>query len=286
MAKPPKQISHEELVKYEQQQIGKEFSRKRMILKYQKIIMISGIILIVFVVATVGIYAVYKIFQKPSLPEQANQAVEAPPADFTIKANQINILPQENNKYNALVLIQNTDQNWGVPRLAYTILLKDANKNIVAEKQGSTYILPNQQKSLIELGIESQDPAVSASVDFETKEVQKLTESPVMDFPIENVAYQVVDKKSKISGTISNQTPFGFNEILINVLVYEGNDALKGVNYTTINTLTPGQKRDFTVFWRSNLNVKKPRIVLEPYVNPFNSTPFLDIYSEGQMLQY
>lgn len=280
-----KQMSREEYVKYEQQQIKKQFDRKRLILKYQKFVMIG---IIIFVILGVGLAIGYSIYKKNQPVENTaiNQVVDAPPAGFAITTKQVEIMPESATRYDAYLKIADTDQNWGVVKLDYTINLKGADKNIVGERQGTTFILPNQEKSIIELGIDTTAKALTASTDLQTKEVQKLTEPPILNFIIENSTYQVVDSRSKVTGTIVNQNPFGFDEIIINVLVYDENGSLKGANFTTVNDLTPNQKRDFTVFWRKDLNVKKPKIAVESFVNPFNSQPFLDIYSEGQMLQY
>ncbi|MFA6296046.1 MAG: FxLYD domain-containing protein [Patescibacteria group bacterium] len=279
-----KQIPHEEYIEYEQKQVSKDFDRKRMILKYEKTVMIAIIVVVVLIVsATIG-FLVYRQ-NKPIENQAINQTVEAPPAGFAITTKQVDIIKESENKYDAFLRVVDSDQNWGVSKLDYKISLKGADKSVVGERTGVTYILPNQEKSIIELGIDTTAAAASVTTDLQIKEVQKLTESPALNFTTENLAYQVADNKSKVTGTIVNQTLFGFPEIMINVLVYEENK-LVGYNYTTVNDLTPNQKRDFTVFWRKDLNVKNPKIVVEPYVNPFNSQPFLDIYSQGQMLEY
>jgi len=280
-----KQVSREEYIKYQQEQIEKEFDRKRMFLKYQKRFMIAIIIIVVVgVLGTIGFF-LYRLFNPIEQPINT-QIVDAPPAGFAITTKQVEIIPESANRYDAFLRIIDTDQNWGVAKLDYTISLRSTDKAVVGERTGTTFILPNQEKSIIELGIDTTNKATTATTDFEIKEVQKLTESPALNFATENLAYQVTDDKSKVTGTIVNQTVFGFSEIIINVLVYNEQNSLVGYNFTTVNDLTPNQKRDFTVFWRKNLNVKKPRIVVESYVNPFNSMPFLDIYSQGQMLEY
>ncbi|MDD3887796.1 MAG: FxLYD domain-containing protein [Patescibacteria group bacterium] len=280
-----KQVSREEYIKYQQEQIEKEFDRKRMFLKYQKRFMIAIIIIVVVgVLGTIGFF-LYRLFNPIEQPINT-QIVDAPPAGFAITTKQVEIIPESANRYDAFLRIIDTDQNWGVAKLDYTISLRSTDKAVVGERTGTTFILPNQEKSIIELGIDTTNKATTATTDFEIKEVQKLTESPALNFATENLAYQVTDDKSKVTGTIVNQTVFGFSEIIINVLVYNEQNNLVGYNFTTVNDLTPNQRRDFTVFWRKNLNVKKPRIVVESYVNPFNSMPFLDIYSQGQMLEY
>lgn len=279
-----KQISREKYINYEQEKISKEFGRKRLILKYEKIAMIIIIFLVFFGVGF-SIYHLIKNSQKEE-KQTENQTIDAPPEGFMITTKQVKILPESATRYDAYLKILNQDQNWGVVKLDYKITLKGADKKTVGERTGATFILPNQEKSIIELGINTSAKALTTSTNLEIKEVQKLTESPIIKLAAENLNYQVIDNKSKVLGAITNQTPFGFDEIIINVLVYDNNNNLKGANFTTINTLTPNQKRDFTVFWRKNLNVKNPKIVVESFVNPFNSQPFLDVYSEGQMLEY
>ncbi len=281
-----KQVSREDYIKYEQQQVSKEFDRKRRILKYQKLVMIAIIVVVVLAVLATVSFLVYRYYN-PIENQPVNQVVvDAPPAGFAITTKQVDILPESANKYDAFLKVVDSDQNWGVAKLDYTISLKGSDKSVVGERAGTTFILPNQEKSIIELGIDTTGKAATASTNLEIKEVQKLTKPPVLNFVNENLAYQVIDNKSKVTGTIVNQTSFGFNEIIINVLVYDGQNSLVGYNFTTINDLTPNQRRDFTVFWRKNLNVKNPKIVVESYVNPYNSQPFLDIYSQGQMLEY
>ena len=278
-------LSPEEGMRLKQEKVEKEFQKKRLIIKYKKFVKVIGILLIITIIGLAIFYVVRKV-QKPPLEQKAEQIIEKPPANFEIKTQQIKILPNGVNRYDVLVIVADDDLNWGVPRLEYNIMLENKDKLIVGERQGTTFILPDQKKSIIELGIETQGSVVDASVELKIKDVQKLTSPPELNLIAENLTYQTLDTKSKVNGTLANQTPFGLNEIIINILVYDKAGELQGLNYTTINDLSSNAKRDFSVLWRKQLSVKKPQIVVEPYVNPYNSAPFLDVYSEGQMLEY
>ena len=278
-------LSREEKIKLKQQKIEKEFKKKKSIIKYKKFAKIIGVLLFILIIGSIVFYIRKKITE-PSLEQKVQKTVEAPPPDFKIKTKQVEVLQSSPLRCDVLAQIVNNNLNWGVPRLTYKINLKDKNNLLVGQKQGNTFILPDQTKSIIELGIETQNQAVSAAVELEIKDTQKLKASPKLIFKTENINYQDLGDKSKISATLINQTPFGFNEVIINTLVYDKNKKLQGLNFTTINDFSSNTKRDFSVFWRKKLAVKKPEIIIETYVNPFETTPFLDIYKEEQPLEY
>src|SRR3989339_500307 len=171
-----------------EEKIEKEYKRKLFILRHeQKLFKYSrliGLIIIgiLFVVAIVfwAIKIIGNYWQ--TRDEQENsvsvEVKETPPEGFSIQAEEMKIIQPVvgETSYDVVAKIINRDNSWGVSQLQYKFILKDRFDKVVLEKERTVYILPSQERHLIEVGLKTERAVVGGLLEIKLIEVQKLKE--------------------------------------------------------------------------------------------------------------
>ena len=190
-------------------------------------------------------------------------------------------------QYDVLVLIQDTDPDWGVPDLKYTINLLNKLGNVVGSKSGSTYILPQEEKSIVEIGITTEGKAEKVEVELDIAEVQKLKDYKRPDIQLRGVMHDVERGKSKVKGQVFNNSPYSFDKVEINIIIYNRENVPIAVNYTNLDGFLSESEREFSALWTDVIPEDEiDRIVVETYVDLFKMSTFMNSYSSGGSLEY
>ena len=217
--------------------------------------------------------------------------VEKPPEGFKVEVIGTELIKTNKKRtYDVLGKIRNADTNWGVSSLKYKFILKDEEGNKVGEKERESYVLPQQERYLVEIGMEGLTEASKVELEVTLTEVQKLDEfkNPQTQFKKENVKYFVDNKKSRANGELINSSPFGFDKVDIYIIVYDLDGRILGINYTNIDDFLPDSNRYFSVFWNRILSKSESnvQIEIEPNVDVFEAGSFMNTYGTGQVLEY
>lgn len=305
----PKRLSSEDIKKILEEKKGVEYEKikkdterkiyivknREKIIKYVKLGVI-GIVAATFFL-TFFIYLISDIFQvspwkfleKEEVVVQDVEEEEKPPEDFKVEIAEVKFIETEKKKvYDVLAKIKNQNTEWGVSELGYKFIFKDENDLVVGEKERKSYILPQQERYLMEIGIETLTAASSVELEINLLEVQKLEQfiNPQTQFTKKGIDHFVDDNKSKVSGTLVNDSPFGFDQVDVYIILYDKNNKIKGMNFTNINSFLPDTERHFSVFWPEVLAKGDLTVEIDPNVNVFEAGNFMDIYGTGQVLEY
>lgn len=280
----------EEKEKAEYEKIRKEMERKIFIEKHKaKIIKYAiwggiGAVALIILVPLI-IFFVRALIPKPPPPPPPEE--EKPPADFKVEILETKLLKINQRQYDVIAKLRNINPDWGVSRFNYKFILKDKFGTKVAERERKSYILPLQERHIVEVGIESLAEAQDVELELELLEVQKLKQfiSPQTQIITKNVGHFVSEGKTRANGVLVNQSPFGFEKVDINIILYNVKNEIVGVNYTTLGSFLPGTERYFLVAWPQIIS-NVSRVEIEPNVNVFETGGFMDIYGTGQKLEY
>lgn len=288
-----KELSFEEkrqkAIKVEEAKIDKEYKKKLFMVKYLRIIVfgvIGLIIVIVLIFQGKSLYSFLKnLIVKPPV-EEVVDLVEKPPADFKIETKDTTLLLNKSkNQYDIFTKLINKNPEWGVSELRYEVNLKDKSGEIVGKENGKTYILPGSTRSLILVNVSSEKPVSSLEITLDPVKVQKLKEFRNLDFSISNTRYFESDLKGRVSGTLKNATPYNFDQIDLNIILFNKKGEIVGVNFTNINAMLSNTTRDFIATW-DKYQGTDVQVVVEPNVNVFHTETFLKTYQDGQELNY
>jgi hypothetical protein len=286
----------EDRLSAEKEKIEKEYQRKLLVIqhkekvaKYIKIIgwSVLGILLaIALVIIALKVVDLFSKQDEEVIPVEVEE--DLPPENFSIVTEKITLLQPEKGEtsYDVLVQLNNSDPEWGVSRLKYKIILKDRFEKIVGERERISYILPSQEKSIIEVGIATDKVVQTSEVEIELQEIQKLQQDIDFKIEIDKSSFSVAGDKSLVEGTLFNNTPFSFDRVDVAVILFDNNNNVIGLNYTNIGSFVTKTRRSFVAQWPDIVLTGVDRIYIEPSVNVYQSGSFMNTYGTGQVLEY
>lgn len=157
--------------------------------------------------------------------------------------------------YDAVAQVRNQNTQHGTRTFSYTFHFYDEQKNVIAEKQGITYLLAGQTRYIVENNIDTKKPAafVTFTVDsFGAWEPQeKLTGQVVL--PIFSKKYERVGVAeagfAKVNGTVENQSDHTFASVDINVILVDKNKNPIATGKTELDNVRFHEDRAFVVLF-------------------------------------
>jgi hypothetical protein len=194
------------------------------------------------------------------------------------------LIPLGQNTYDLAAKIKNPNPNFGTTFVNYEFDLKDAAGQIVGKKTGTTFILPNSSKYIIENNFAS--PAAAVSVDLAIDTGDKLTWEKLKDYQAPEL--YIKDKKfdvsggadfyAEASGVVRNSTTFGFDRVDVNIILFDNNSKVVGAAKSEIRTLTASEERYFAVRWFSPINSEVKSFDMQAEANLFSDQNYMRVY--------
>lgn len=191
-------------------------------------------------------------------------------------------LPGQNDFYDIAAQIKNPNQNYGSGQIPYYFELYDSQDNLVAQYSGSTFILPNQTKYLVQVRIKASQVSYQVSkvnLSFGEIEWQKLEDYQLPQLFIQEKEYHLLESQelgfSQAKGVLINKTNFDFDKISLDVLLFDSFHQLLALNSTEVRTLLAGQERDFVTTWFEEIEESVSSIEIEAETNIFDPSNYL-----------
>ncbi|HRY52650.1 MAG TPA: hypothetical protein P5089_02240 [Candidatus Portnoybacteria bacterium] len=163
--------------------------------------------------------------------------------------------------YDLAAKINNINPNYGLGRFDYTFKLYDKAGQLLMEKKGSSFSLPNQKKYIVETNIASVVAPAKVELIVQPSEKtdwQKLTNDfATPDIFVQDKQFKYLENKageSQASGIIKNNSVFDLDKIIVSVVLFNESKEVIGVNKTEVYTVPAGQERYFSVSWYSALS--------------------------------
>ncbi len=278
----------EQMVAAQQNAIDKEFEKKIFIEKYGKSLILASILVVLFFFGLYGFFTNFQFIQSlfRTEPEAPQVVVEGPPEGFQITSETPTIIQNSDGAtYDVFTRMINSDQEWGVSHLSYTVELLNASGKVVGSRKGSTYILPKSRKALAEINVPASGVPKSLRFNFVPEKVQKLRDFGAIELLVTDVAYTQFGTKGRATGTFVNKSPFAFESIDVVVVLFNKNQEIVGVNKTVIGSVLSSQQRDFSVTWPEYAG-EGIQAVVEPSIDVFTSSNFLNTFSQTQELDF
>ncbi|OHA47291.1 MAG: hypothetical protein A3A80_00090 [Candidatus Terrybacteria bacterium RIFCSPLOWO2_01_FULL_44_24] len=216
------------------------------------------------------------------------------------------LIPAENRKYDLVFMIINPNLNYGASSVDYNIEIDDAQGKKIYSRNGSTFVLPKEANSsavdnlsnsstssvpkgrwIIEHGLNGV-PDATAKISFSDISWEGIKDNFAEPrLLILNKIYNILLNSAEFSeatGILKNDSPFGFDLVEIQVLLFDENDQLIGARRTEARTVTAGERREFRVSWRNSIpNVS--RLEMIAYTNVFLNDNFIDAFGTRERFQ-
>lgn len=194
-----------------------------------------------------------------------------------------------NGQYDFYAKVKNPNDFYGSKKINYEIIFKDSAENIIASKKGFNFILPGEEKYVIETNINSSSEPVS--FDF------KIIDSDWIVFQgdYENPNILVAGKKYneivggvgyfEATGLLKNESNFDFNAVKVKIILKNSNDDVLAINSTLLKGIAAGDNREFRVFWPNSFPGSVSGMDTQLEVNIFAEDVFFKKFYKSQAFQ-
>ena len=204
----------------------------------------------------VGYIAVY--FATKSIYNNAIHSTAAVSKTTVLSPKQLEpaeaqFLASGDGQYDAFARVTNPNTETGTALLGYTFELLDANGTVLASRTSQSYILPNEKKMLIEVGIASTTVPAQARVTLADPVWQRATDVEAPKFNFREVVKTRTSEGYKVTAQVVNTTPFDYLRVDVSAVAKNSDGKIIGVNRTFTN-LFGGESRFFSLTWKDPLN--------------------------------
>jgi hypothetical protein len=206
--------------------------------------------------------------------------------DIIVQEDDYYVIYGGENLYDFVIKIKNPNSRYGARNFKYTVELKNDLGEVVASREGESFILPTEEKYLIEVGLESRENIALATVSIGEIDWVNFVDFEVPKINIHNQKFGLISggkNYAEAFGLMINESPFDFNKIEINVIIRDGRNIPVAVNKTEMRTINSGEEREFKLHWPSEFpgGEYMETVEMEAEVNVFDSLNFMKKYLEG-----
>lgn len=189
-------------------------------------------------------------------------------------------------EYDFYVQVKNPNSVFGSQEFSYEVVFHDPSGSIMASRRNSNYILPGDNKYIVETNVKLD--AMPASIDFQIHEpkwtqFQDYYSKP--ELKIVNKSYNEVTGGvgfSEAKGLLKNESPFDFDLIKIRIFLKDAQGQMVAINSTEMRTVKSEEERDYRAFWPSRFPGEVRNMETQVEVNVFDSDTFLKRYFKPQ----
>ncbi len=177
--------------------------------------------------------------------------------------------PVRDGSFNAVAYIQNENPAAGVKRVTYRFALYDTENVLVAEREGSTFIMPGGVTPVFESGIQTGNRVAVRTYFI-------LTADPVWERMQDRSRVVVINDKEifdtmtapKLTATAFNSTVIDMTDVMFIATVFDQAGNAFASSQTMVPKLRGGEKQDITFTWPDPFKVTVGRIDIIPLVTP------------------
>jgi len=195
-----------------------------------------------------------------------------------INQHWIKFLPSGKDIYDVVVELTNPNFDHGAAKIDYEIKLLDANLLPVASRRGSTFLLPQQTRHVVEVSFSLV--RVPKFADFSVSNIEwvKRESIALMDSEIITTKREFLSQGSngrpKITVEMSNFSPYKYSNVLTNILALDDKGNVLAASRHISHNIDPDENFSVEAVWNTPFLVEPASIVVEPAVNAFDPREF------------
>ena len=210
--------------------------------------------------------------------------------DLEISNNQlisigVNSAQSEFWDYDVLIEVKNPNFSHGAAGSYKLDFFNDEGEPILS-KNGSFYILPGQEKILIESPIKTNDEITSFDVVFEPEWKEMKNYRGEVLFSSKRREYEILQRPNefgRLQGIISNESNFNFDKVDVIAVLYGvaegeeigGGEPILAVGKTNLETFNSKTERFFEIKWPNRFEGTVERIDIRAYSNILDDSNLL-----------
>jgi len=258
-----------------------------MIRYLRKKITILVVFLVILLAIGLGIYLIIRPEESTCFDGIQNQGETGidcgGPCGACPHPKELEIISQDfifttSDNFDLVAEVRNPNANWGAESMIYEFTFYNANNQLIGSKQGSTYILPQETKYIVEQRIYlTETPSL---MKFELADInwQKLIGFSELQIRVKTKNPRIMDGKYNLYGAIENKSNYNLDKIEAVGLLFDEDYGIIAVGKTEIRTFLIGETRDFEINWPSaNKEIYSSEIKV--YTNIFLDENFMKVHA-------
>ncbi len=216
---------------------------------------------------------------------------EEKPVSTTLTIVSKNVIPAGADRYDVAITVRNPNEDWGASPLEYVIDLLDSDGSLInSAKRQKLYILPGQEKILTAFNILAVRKPARPQLSVLKADWLKVQNYISPKFDTKTLEFKMVEEPgvyARLKGRTKNLTTFTFNNVSIVAVLKDKDGKIVALNRSEIDTLNPGEERDFIVTFPEKLpSVDPANINYQTDVDVFSNDTFVQTsIVKGQKFQ-
>lgn len=174
--------------------------------------------------------------------------------------------------FNSIAYIQNSNDTAGVRNIVYRFALYDSQNVLVAEREGSTFIMPGAITPVFESGIQTGNRmAVRTYFIYRDDPQWERMEDRSRLIVINDKDLTDTENTPKLTATARNTTVRDITSIRFIATIFDQTGNAFATSQTSIPKLKAGEKQEITFTWPDPFGVVVGRVDIIPLVEPETS---------------
>ncbi len=162
------------------------------------------------------------------------------------------VLAGGDGMYDVVATLHNPNALFGGKVVYYTVEISDSSGHVLAKRNDKTFILPNENKYIVEIGLVTAQNPSNAKVSIDNVEWVKFTNFDSPQIIVRNQHVGLVENSTDYAealGLVSNESTYDFHNVVIHVIILDERGVPIAVNQTVQNTLNADSQREFRLTW-------------------------------------
>lgn len=154
-------------------------------------------------------------------------------------------------KYDVVVKIYNSNETHGASEFTYKMILKSNSGSVITAREGKDFILPMEDKYLIENNIDSISKPTKVEVKISNVEWKEFSNYLRPNFTYTKKFNLISSGPAycEVFGNIFNETNSDFGLVRIKVILRDSNGNPIAANKTEIREFTAKSEREYRLIW-------------------------------------
>lgn len=211
-------------------------------------------------------------------------------ASQPLVVSDVETLAYTTSSSDALGTVANKNPKAALKSANYTFTLYDQAGKILAEQKGTFSLLPLESRILTALGLEvAQSAVVRTELTISNEEwiaFTDFTEPP--NIRVVNQQFELLSGDAsfaEVKGLVQNESPYDIRRLSLVVVFRDSKGTPLSINRTTMNTLGPGEERDFRLVWPQSFAGTPERTDVQVHFDMLAEDAFVEQYFPGGKFQ-
>lgn len=190
-----------------------------------------------------------------------------------------------NNQYDVMAAITNPNDKYGAVKFNYEFQLLDQAGNVLEKRNGTSFILPDESKFIIELNLHSAINPYTAKFEIRDVEWDEFLEYDEPKLNIYGRSFFEESEKNITSGLLKNESYFDFNTIEISIVLRNSAGKPIALGRSEMRTIRAQEERDFKLIWPYKFSENVATVDIKAEADVFNSDNFIKKYLPSRQFQ-